>query len=98
MKPRLKLTNDGHLLVLASGLNPWGEISARKYIQEHYGSLQGFARHYQLSYNAVCKALRPIYRPERMAGQVAEVRAVLGLNSQPTAQALRIARKQERRL
>lgn len=97
MKPRLKLTRDGHLIVLASGLNPWGETSARKYIQEHYGSLQGFARRYQLPYNAVCTALRPIYRPERMAGQVAKVRAVLGLTSQPTPQALRVAGKQERR-
>lgn len=97
MKPHLKLTSDGHLVVLASGLNPWGEISARKYIKEHYGSLHGFARRYQLSYNAVCTALRPIYRPERMTGQVAEVRAVLGLTSQPIAQSLRVAHKQERR-
>lgn len=97
MKPRLKLTRDGHLVVLACGLNPWGENSARKYIQEHYGSLQRFARRYQLSYNAVCTALRPIARPERMAGQVAEVRAVLGLTSRPTAQSLRVSRKQERR-
>lgn len=95
MKPRLKLTSDGHLVVLVSGQNPWGETSARRYIQEHYGSLQGFARRYQLSYNAVCTALRPIYQPERMAGKVAEVRALLGLTSQPTAQALRVARKQE---
>lgn len=97
MKPRLKLTSDGHLVVLVSGLNPWGEISARKYIQEHYGSLQRFARRYQLPYNAVCTALRPVSRPERMAGQVAKVRAVLGLTSRPTAHSLRVADKQERR-
>lgn len=97
MKPRLKLTCDGHLVVLVTGLNPWGETSARKYIQEHYGSLQGFARHYHLSYNAVCTALRPIYRPARMAGQVAKVRTILGLTSHPSAQALRVVGEEEHR-
>ena len=97
MKPRLKLTNDGHLIVLASGLNPWGESSARKYIQEHYGSLNGFAQRFHFSYNAVCKALRPIYRPEKMAGQVAVIRMALGLKSQPTLHAIRVAASQEHR-
>lgn len=97
MKPRLKLTNDGRLIVLISGMNPWGESNARKYIQEHYGSLQGFARHYHFSYSAVCKALRPIYRPEKMAGQVAVIRTALGLKSQPTPHAMRVAASQEHR-
>lgn len=97
MKPRLKLTNDGHLIVLTSGLNPWGESSARKYLQEHYGSLHGFALHFHFSYNAVCKALRPIYRPETMAGQVAVIRMALGLKSQPLPRTTRVAASQERR-
>ena len=78
-------------------MNPWGEASARKYIQEHYGSLQGFARKYRLSYSAVCIALRPIYRPEKKAGQVALIRTALGLSSKPTPHAIRVAAGQERR-
>ncbi len=88
MKPRLKPTKNGGLRIVQKGLNPWGEASARKFIQEHYGSLSAFASRFGFSYSAVCTALRTSYRPARMAGQVAEVRQALGLPSQPSPRAL----------
>lgn len=99
MKPRLKLTRDGKLNIVAMGSNPWGEVSARKYIQEHYGSLSAFATYYKFSYSAVCTALRTSHRPARMAGQVAVVRQALGLPSKPSRHALKVAaqKMQERR-
>lgn len=99
MKPRLKPTKSGGLCIVQKGLNPWGEASARKFIQEHYGSLSAFAARYGFSYGAVCIALRTSYRPAKMAGQVAAVRQTLGLPSQPSPRALLSmkGKQQERR-
>ncbi|MFE8644145.1 hypothetical protein ACFX58_03560 [Sphingomonas sp. NCPPB 2930] len=88
MKPRLKRARDGSIAVLVVGSNPWAEPSVKKFICEHYGSLATFARRYHFSYRAVCTALTERQRPEKMAGQVALVRQVLGLISQPTHQAM----------
>ncbi len=87
-KPRLKPRNDGSLLVVRKGLNPWSEVVARKFVQEHYGTLATFAARYHFSYWAVCNALRSNHFPKRMAGKVAEVRQTLGLPSQPSHRAL----------
>lgn len=86
MKPRLKTLRDGSLSVVKKGTNPWGETSARTYINEHYGSLSAFATRYRFPYAAVCIALRsPV--ADQMAGSVAKVRQVLGLPSRPTRMA-----------
>lgn len=90
MKPRLKRARDGGLIVIKRGDNPWGEVSARTFINEHYGSLSAFAARYRFPYAAVCTALRSS-RADEMAGSVAKVRQVLGLPSRPTKQAQRIA-------
>ena len=99
MKPRLKRTHDGRLIVISAGSNPWGELSARKYIQEHYGSLSAFAACYHFSYGAVRHALQA--SSSRMAGQVAVIRQALGLPSNPSSQGLNTVRghlrKQESR-
>ena len=96
MKPRLKRSSDGGLIVIKKGLNPWGEVSARTFINEQYGSLSAFAARYRFPYAAVCVALRSPCADE-MAGSVAKVRQVLGLPSRPTKQALRIAQAQRDR-
>lgn len=96
MKPRLKPNQDGSLFVVRHGRNPWGEVSARKFIQEHYGSLAAFASRYRFSYGAVCIALRAVSRPMKRAGQVATIRLVLGLPSQPSPRALISARSKRR--
>lgn len=90
MKPRLKPSRDGSLLVIRKGLNPWGEASAKTYIQEQYGSLSAFASRYRLPYSAVCIALRSA-RAQEMAGDVAKVRQVLGLPSRPSMMARIVA-------
>jgi hypothetical protein len=87
MKPRLKRSLDGHLIVVAPGLNPWGEASARKFLLEHYGSIGSFATRFGFSYDAVCAALRG-RSSARMAGKVAAVRQALGLPSNPSKRAL----------
>jgi len=96
MKPRLKTSTNGALRVVQAGLNPWGEASARKFIQEHYGSLSAFASRFHFSYSAVCIALRTSHRPAKMAGQVAAVRQALGLPSEPSPHALAIANNKHR--
>lgn len=83
MKPRLKLTSSGTLIVLIPGQNPWSEVSARKYVLEQYGSLQAFATRFKFPYSSVCIALRSSGAIER-AGSVSTVRQVLGLPSRPT--------------
>lgn len=96
VKPRLKPLRDGSLSVIKKGINPWGEASARTYIQEQYGSLSAFASRYRFPYSAVCKALRSPVADE-MAGSVAKVRQVLGLPSRPTKMAQIAARSAKRR-
>lgn len=96
MKPRLKLTRNGGLLVVKKGLNPWGEVSAKTYIKEHYGSLSAFASRYRFTYSAVCIALRSP-RAQEMAGDVAKVRQVLGLTSRPSKTAQIVAAAISRR-
>lgn len=95
MKPRLKPTMKGGLCIVQKGINPWGEASARQFVQEHYGSLAAFASRYGFSYGAVCTALRSSHFPTRMAGQVAAVRQVLGLPSQPSHRALLSAKAKQ---
>lgn len=90
MKPRLKRYSDGRLAVLTPSLIPWGENSARKFLQEHYGSVSAFAIRFGFSYDAVCAALRG-RSSERMAGNVATVRQVLGLPSNPSKRAIAVA-------
>lgn len=95
MKPRLKRMSDGRLLVVAPGLNPWGETSARTFLLEHYGSIAAFAKRFALPYDAVCTALRGWPAPQ-MAGQVALVRQILGLPSNPSSTAIAAARSKAR--
>ena len=83
MKPRLKLSGDGGLVVIKRGQNPWGEVSARTYIDEHYGSMAAFAARYRLPYAAVRLALCSP-NANRLPGNVAKVRQVLGLASRPS--------------
>lgn len=87
MKPRLKLTIDGHISVVIPGTNPWDENSARLFLIEHYGSVKAFTRRFGLSYSAACVALATPWASER-AGKVAKVRQALGLACSPTKQAL----------
>ena len=82
MKPRLKLSHDGGLVVIKRGQNPWGEVSARIYIDEHYGSMAAFAARYRLPYAAVRLALCSP-NGNKLPGNVAKVRQVLGLPSRP---------------
>lgn len=97
MKPRLKYTVGGQLLVISPGLNPWAEDSARKFLVEHYGSIAAFASRFGFPYRAVCTALGDSYHATRMAGNVATVRQALGLPSYPTKQALAVACSQKLR-
>lgn len=91
MKPRLKRSSDGRLIVIKPGLNPWREHSAKRFLVEHYGSISAFSERFGFPYNAVCTALRSS-TASRWAGNVATVRQVLGLPSTPSKHAIRCAK------
>lgn len=96
MKPHLKLYTSGRVLVLKKGHNAWSEDQAKRWIRNHYGSLQAFALHFNLPYEAVTKAVsHSMY--EGTAGPVANVRAMLGLKSNPTKLSINLSNSQRGR-
>jgi hypothetical protein len=92
-KPRLKRGISGDLTVIATADSTQSVLLARGLIKAHYGSLGHFAQVFKLPYGAVCEATNP--KKERLsarrAGNVALVRRILGLRSEPTALATSIA-------
>ena len=87
MKPRLKLSSKGELLVIAPGVNPWSEQTAKLFLIEHYCSVKAFSARFGCSYTAAVVALASPWSRHR-AGKVAKARNVLGLPSSPTKQEL----------
>lgn len=92
-KPRLKLHTTGRVTVVANGELGWSSANARSFIKQHYGSVTRFATRFGLSYAAACVATEPgrDWLASRQAGDVAQVRALLGLPSSPTEISRRLA-------
>lgn len=98
-KPRLKLSSTGKLSVIAPGELGWNARQARTYIQSHYGSVGRFAARFALSYAAACLATRPGRdgSVSRIAGDVSKIRSMLGLRTEPTPLAIRLAQVHPKR-
>lgn len=98
-KPRLKLNLSGRLTVLSSAEIGWTATAARSYIKRHYGSVVQFSAKFQLPYGAACAATEPDRErvSSRSAGDIAYVRAILGLASRPSIRSVRIATSHARR-
>lgn len=99
IKPRLKLSATGKLSVVAPGELGWNARQARSYIQRHYGSVGKFAARFALSYAAACLATRPgrDSSVSRIAGDVSHIRSMLGLRTEPTPHAVRLAQVHPKR-
>lgn len=93
-KPRLKLSINGRVSLVAAGSNGWTEEVAKSWVQKHYGSLAHFSRRYGFDYLHVVNAFQ---RRQDAAGGIAEVRQLLGLKSQPTAASIAQVEAQQRR-
>lgn len=96
MKPHLKLSAAGNLLLLTDGISGLSQQQTRKFIKRHYGSLQAFAQRFDLPYQAVCDATRS-YDSSQCGGRIADVRRLLGLPSSPSAWASRLQQNQLKR-
>ncbi|MGC4076265.1 MAG: hypothetical protein QM702_04385 [Rubrivivax sp.] len=93
MKPHLKLHLDGHISVVRMAAESTPE-QARQHLVARHGSLLVAARAMRVPYWALCAALGSPVASTR-AGHVARCRQMLGLTSEPSDQALRIARLKE---
>lgn len=93
-KPRLKLHLNGRVSIVSTGAIGWTAKDARSFIKRHYGSVGRFATRFQLPYGAACAATEPDRErvSSKSAGGVAEVRALLGLSSNPSLASIRIAK------
>lgn len=78
MKPRLKLTASGKLVLISEGESGFTEDQVRGQIFRHHGTLTAFAKRFDLPYTVVCDATGHPNAKLR-AGRVAEVRRLLGL-------------------
>ena len=87
MKPHLKLSTTGALMVVTPGLLPWSEESAKLFLIQHYGSVKAFSARFGCSYRAAVVALASPSAWKR-AGKIAQVRQILGLPCRPTKQAV----------
>lgn len=98
-KPRLKLHLSGRLSVLSSAELGWTATEARSFIKQHYGSVGRFSAQFLLPYGAACAATEPDRErvSARSAGDIALVRSVLGLRSNPSASSVRIAEAHAKR-
>lgn len=91
MKPRLKLTLQGDLVLIKPGLTGLTEEETRKKILRHYGSIAEFSRRFRYTYSSVNSA---VFNRAFLTsgGQISEIRKVLGLASEPSKHALSLER------
>jgi hypothetical protein len=88
-KPRLKLYTNGHVELLTAGRSAYSGVELKKIIQQRYTSIKVFALTFGLDYQACIEALGDY--SEKRGGYVAQVRNFLGLPSNPTPQANKVA-------
>jgi len=97
MTPRLKLSTTGRLTLLRPATCPLSRDQALALVLAHYGSRLAFACRWQLNYGDVSQALRPNENGHLRGGAVARVRQLLGLRSEPSTFAQKLAEASARR-
>lgn len=78
MKPHLKLSATGQLLLLVDGNSGLTQQETRRFIKRHYGTVLAFAKKFDLQYDIVCFATRR-HDSSHVGGRVADMRRLLGL-------------------